>query len=56
MLQIVFIDYKCHEGYFRCKSGRCIPEARHCDSYPDCPDGDDEKNCSAGNYFYVQML
>jgi len=36
---------KCNEGYFRCQSGRCIPNNFSCDHDNDCPDGDDEVGC-----------
>ena len=45
----------CHEGYFRCESGTCIPKAKHCDSYPDCPNRDDENDCGNLLFSYIPM-
>ena len=31
--------------YFRCNSGKCIPERWHCDEEKDCESGEDEEGC-----------
>ncbi|KAK3867232.1 hypothetical protein Pcinc_027289 [Petrolisthes cinctipes] len=35
----------CLSNQYRCQSGKCIDEFRHCDYITDCPDGDDERSC-----------
>lgn len=32
----------CIENEFKCNTGKCIPRYMICDSYENCPDGDDE--------------
>lgn len=36
---------KCSKNEFLCDSGRCISKSYVCDSFPDCPNGEDEVNC-----------
>ncbi|XP_001688250.2 sortilin-related receptor [Anopheles gambiae] len=38
-------DRTCGLHEFRCDSGSCIPKRFVCDSYSDCPRGEDEENC-----------
>ena len=35
----------CKEGFFRCRSGQCIPNSLHCDKKTDCTDESDEHDC-----------
>ncbi|XP_039746200.1 low-density lipoprotein receptor-related protein 1 [Pararge aegeria] len=37
--------FRCAPGQFQCGGGRCLPPARLCDGEPDCPGGDDERDC-----------
>ena len=36
----------CPEGTYKCRDHSCISESYRCDSQYDCPDGDDEYNCT----------
>lgn len=40
----------CDLGFYRCPSGRCLPEMSVCDRRVDCPDGDDETHCLDDNF------
>ncbi len=35
----------CHDLYFPCALGGCIPWSRVCDMMTDCPNGEDEQIC-----------
>uniref|UniRef100_A0A7E4VIW5 Very low-density lipoprotein receptor n=1 Tax=Panagrellus redivivus TaxID=6233 RepID=A0A7E4VIW5_PANRE len=37
------------EGFYQCKSGKCIPDPWVCDGARDCPDGDDEIHVKCGS-------
>ncbi|CAP30284.1 Protein CBG11065 [Caenorhabditis briggsae] len=37
---------ECPSGERSCKSGHCLPVSQFCDRRVQCPDGDDEENCS----------
>lgn len=37
---------ECTLEEYKCKSGACIPSLTVCDETPDCPDGDDEEDCT----------
>uniref|UniRef100_A0A8R1EGZ4 I-set domain-containing protein n=1 Tax=Caenorhabditis japonica TaxID=281687 RepID=A0A8R1EGZ4_CAEJA len=37
---------ECPSGERACKSGHCLPVSQFCDRRAQCPDGDDEENCS----------
>ncbi|KAK6617378.1 hypothetical protein RUM43_014387 [Polyplax serrata] len=37
---------QCTSDEFKCRSGQCIEHFRRCDHYKDCPDGDDEYDCT----------
>ncbi|XP_037780910.1 uncharacterized protein LOC119577236 [Penaeus monodon] len=39
----------CEFGFYRCPSGRCLPEMSVCDRRVDCPDADDESHCLDDN-------
>ena len=36
---------RCHANEFRCKDGRCIELAKHCDGIDDCGQNEDEDSC-----------
>ena len=36
----------CPEGTYKCRDQSCISESYRCDTQYDCPDGDDEYNCT----------
>ncbi|XP_045107327.1 low-density lipoprotein receptor-like isoform X1 [Portunus trituberculatus] len=38
----------CHDGYFQCGEGLCIPDALVCDGELNCIAGNDEENCAQG--------
>ncbi len=35
----------CHDLYFQCNKGGCVPWSRVCDGIPDCPRQEDEELC-----------
>lgn len=35
----------CSEGYFKCRTGRCVPEQYVCDGTPQCADHSDDWDC-----------
>lgn len=39
----------CAESDFTCADMSCIPLSKSCDGRPDCPDAEDERNCTNGN-------
>ncbi|XP_042874306.1 macrophage mannose receptor 1-like [Penaeus japonicus] len=39
------LRFSCHAGQYTCISGACIWEYWVCDGAPDCPYGEDERNC-----------
>lgn len=43
----------CQDSDFTCKDGSCIPKRKHCDGRHDCPQGEDEMDCSDGNVIHV---
>ena len=49
MMKVMFYDYvqdsTCQDGFFKCLSGRCLPNDRVCDGYVDCVHSEDEDSC-----------
>ncbi len=39
----------CHDLYFSCTLGGCVPWSRVCNGVPDCPRGEDEQRCFFGD-------
>lgn len=42
---IIAPEISCTGNRFACNSGRCIERTYVCDGFPDCSNGEDEKNC-----------
>ncbi|VDP02396.1 unnamed protein product [Heligmosomoides polygyrus] len=38
-----------------CRSGHCLPVSQFCDRIVQCPDGDDEENCTSMFFFSVRI-
>ncbi len=52
-------ECECHDLYFSCVLGGCVPWSRVCNALPDCPNGEDEQICgvlnaNAESIFFVQ--
>ena len=45
-----FPDCVCNMFYYQCKAGGCVHYDNVCDSYADCPNGDDETLCQFINF------
>ena len=42
-------ECECHDLYFSCVLGGCVPWSRVCNALPDCPNGEDEQICGVLN-------
>lgn len=40
------VSRTCRDGYFSCGNGPCVPLQSVCDRHPNCPNFQDEKNCT----------
>ena len=45
--QCAFPDCTCHEFYYQCQQGGCIPFDKFCNNIIECPLGDDEVGCDS---------
>ena len=55
-MEINFLDLKeCNSTtQFRCDNGICVPKEWVCDTFDDCKDNSDEKECR--KYLFVQVV
>ena len=47
----IFPNCQCNMFYYQCQGGGCVHYDRVCDSFVDCPNGDDESTCQRKKEF-----
>ena len=48
-VETCFENDSCEPGFFMCRDGQCIPDAKKCDGFYDCALRDDEHDCEFGS-------